>query len=348
MPSELYDEMVNVLGNVATVNRVVTRPFIEKKTGLQVVSEGEDLGNIVTEADKNVSLYLLDGGIKGIKGMREVYKGSFSEEDDSSDRLNAKTIYQVDPIDGTGDFKLTYTSKNVIGATTLVSKLTRKSLEDKFNPIGGIIFDTLNQIALISDGKQIGLYKVAENAEIQEVPIEIRDFKHGVRDTQRINRRVCYPQLTFDGAFMKYLQEKGGLEVKRVNVGGAGTLALQFFRNYIHPKEEVKGFSDLETISTLFNAQPDWKTWDTDPTEVIANALGLPRRTSVFGEELKANASKKDLNQMHHTQGYVLAPNMELGRYLTDLARDFQHRNPDANLLEKDYDFTKEILALKA
>ena len=199
-----YNELLGVLNNVFEVNRAVTRPFIEKKTGLQVVSEGEDLGSIVTEADKNVSLYLLDGGIKGIQGMRSKYSGSFSEEDDSPDRTSSKIIYQVDPIDGTGDFKLTYTSNKVIGPTTLVSKLVRKDIKEDFNPIGGIIFDTINQIALVSDGNQIGLYKVVENGEVQEVPIERREFNPSFGDKLNINRRVCYPQLTFDGAFMKY------------------------------------------------------------------------------------------------------------------------------------------------
>ena len=82
---------------------------------------------IVTEADKKVSQYLLDGGIQGIAGVRKQYPGSFSEEDDSPERLQVAEIYQIDPIDGTGDMVDTYKSSNVKGPTTLVSKLIRES-----------------------------------------------------------------------------------------------------------------------------------------------------------------------------------------------------------------------------
>ncbi len=340
-----YTEMVHVLEDVARVNRAVTRPFIENKTGLKVVDEGEDHGMIVTEADKKVSLYLLDGGIEGIQGLRESYPGSFSEEDDSSKRLKGKTIYQVDPLDGTGDFKDTYESNNIIGPTTLVSKLQRNSLESKFSPVSGMIFDTLNEIALISDGKDIGLYKVDKDGKIKDIKYDVKEFNPPLDDKLMVNRRVCYPQLTFDGPFMDFLS-KNGLNIERTIVGGAGTLGLQLFRNYIEPKEFVKGFSDLESISVLFNAQPDWKTWDTNPTDVIANALGLPKRTDIYGGKLTENAANKELQDMHHTKGYVLSPNKELHNYFTEAAKEFQERNPDVSLLKKNYDYTKEIFNL--
>ena len=90
--SDNYTEMVHVLERVAQVNRAVTLPFIQKKTGLQVVSQGADHGMIVTEADLNVSKSLL-------APLRDDYPGSFSEEDDSPQRLKSTELYQVDPID---------------------------------------------------------------------------------------------------------------------------------------------------------------------------------------------------------------------------------------------------------
>ena len=52
-------EMENILEFVSKVNRQVTLPLLEKKTGLKIVNQGQDHGMIVTEADLNVSRKLL-------------------------------------------------------------------------------------------------------------------------------------------------------------------------------------------------------------------------------------------------------------------------------------------------
>lgn len=298
---------------------------------------------IVIEADKKVSQYLLDGGISGIEGIRKVYPGSFSEEDDSPERLNSFTIFQIDPIDGTGDMIDTYQSSKVVSPTTLVSKLERKYTSDNFVPVSGLIFDVLNGFGLISDGDEIGLYKI-ENEKVKEIKYEKTEHPWKEGDVIKINRRVSYPQLSFDGPFIDYI--KAGFEIERVNVGGAGTFALQLFRNYIEPKEFIKGFSDLETLTIAFNTQPDWKTWDTDPTEVIANALGLTERTNIYGGELTANASKETLSDMHHKEGYVLSPDKNLRIGLTFLAEQFTKKNPNCPLTKKDYNYKDAILKI--
>ncbi len=333
-----YTEMVNMLERVAKINQIVTIPFIQKKTGLQIVSEGQDHGMIVTEADLNVSSALLNP-------LRKSYPGSFSEEDDSPQRLQALKIYQVDPIDGTGDFVDTYQSSKVTGPTTLISKLTRTSPQEKFTAVAGMIFDIVHGIALLSDGKQIGLYSVGEDGKLVDVPYErtAPELKPG--NPVRINRRVSYPQLTFDGAFIDYLRKKG-FNIQRVNIGGAGIFAMQVFRNYLQPKQNVPGFSDLETLTIGFNTQPDWKTWDTDPTEVIANALSLSSRTDIYGNPLTANAANEKLSNMHHKTGYVLSTNESLRNSLVQAAKDFEERNPDCPLLKKDYDYKNAITTL--
>ncbi|MDP2925242.1 MAG: hypothetical protein Q8N99_02605 [Nanoarchaeota archaeon] len=143
-----------------------------------------------------------------------------------------------------------------------------------------------------------------------------------------------------------YLKQQG-LDIERVPVGGAGIFAMQVFRNFIEPKENVPGFSDLEKLTIGFNCQPDWKTWDTDPTEVIANALNLPPRTDIYGYIPTANASARILSNMHHKTGYVLSTDLELRDTIIKHASKFQKRNPDCPLLKKDYDYTREIFALK-
>lgn len=343
-----YEEMVQVLEEIVGVNSAVTIPFIERKTGLKILTKGDDHGEIVTEADRKASQYLLDGGIKGVLGLRQRFRGSFSEEDDSPERTSALEIFQVDPIDGTGDFSDTYQSGRAIGPTTLVSRLRRSSIKDTFVPVGGIIFDTLYQHAVVSDGSKIGLFSVDKRGKLQDVDFELKSPEWNNGQTLRLNRRVCYPQLVFDGPFKEFLRREYGVSLENVNVGGAGTFAMQFFRNYIQPTStNGQSFASLEPITIGFNAQPDWKTWDTDPTEVIASALGLPERTTIYGEPITANANAPDLRGMHHSKGYVLAPSRSLRDMLTEAAIRFKERNPDANLLGKDYGYKDAILGLR-
>jgi len=341
-----YAEMIHMLESVAKVNQVVTLPYLEKKTGLQIIEKGQDHGMIVTEADRKVSQYLLEGGIENIPGIRTQYPGSFSEEDDTPERLQSTEIYQIDPLDGTGDMVDTYQGSRVVCPTTLVSKLERTSTDQNFTPVSGLIFEVLNQFALVSDGDRIGLYQF-QDGKVKEIDYELTEHPFKIfSEPIKINRRPSYPQLTFDGPFIDYLKSQG-LNIEQTNMGGAGTFALQFFRNYIQPKQEIKGFSELEPLTIGFNAQPDWKTWDTDATEVIANALNLPQRTDIYGNDLTANASRDTLQQMHHTRGYILSPNTTLANIFTKLTREFSIKNPNCPLTKKDYDYKNVILSLR-
>jgi hypothetical protein len=162
-----------------------------------------------------------------------------------------------------------YKGKKITGPTTLISKLGRNGLHDYFSPKAGLIFDIVHEIGLISDGVNVGLYKINVEGKVEDVKYELTrpTWKYG--DKVRINRRISYPQLTYDGAFMDYLRSNK-IDVEIVPVGGAGIFAMQVFRNYIQPtSDNGKDFADLEKIDIGFNAQPDWKTWDTNPTDVL-------------------------------------------------------------------------------
>ncbi|GEM_PF-2660377 len=340
-----FDEMVGMLEHVGRINRVVTLPFVQKKTGLRILDQGQDHGMIVTEADRNVSAYLLDGGLEGTPGVRQSYPGSFSEESDTPERLSALELIEVDPIDGTGDFVDTYSAARVVGPTTLVTKLQRSSPDQPFRPVAGFIFDILHGIALLSDGKDIGLYKLKDGKLLDASYKLVQPEPWNSTRPVRINRRLSYPQLTFDGPFMDYLQKN--MHIERVPVGGAGIFALQVFRNFVEPTDDLgRDFRDLEHLTIGFNAQPDWKTWDVDPTEVIATALGFPPRTDIYGQPLRANAANPTLRDMHHTTGYVLSPHQGLQNTLVRFATEFTQRNSDCPLTKKDYAYKDAILHL--
>jgi hypothetical protein len=359
--------MVEVLGSVARVNRAVTRPFIEKKTGLKIVSEGKNFGEIVTVADVGISEALLDGSPKlGVSGLRSRYPGSFSEEQDSPERTTSLAIYEVDPLDGTGDFKKTYGSRNVIPPTTLVTKLERKNVNDPFVPVAGLIFEIVHEYVLVSDGEEVGFFAMTEDGNVERIPFNFAfgeawwtgDSETGAMPV-RLNRRESYFQYNFDLAFARFLPYDGS-RVTQVRVGGAGMQALHVFRNYVVPVKPVLGqpawsavtaFLNLNPIDISFNCQPDWKTWDTDPAIPIATAIAKEHRRAehgsdfckepffagdIYGNPLTANAAAPTTKDMWHRTGTVLTTSDQLSWALCSQAKRFE-RETKRRLLDIDY-----------
>src|SRR3989344_2644484 len=120
---------------------------------------------------------MLDGSSEiGVDGLRSRYPHSFSEEQDAPGRRTALEIYEVDPLDGTGDFKKTYATDAVMSPTMLVAKLRRKSANVSFSVVGGIIFEIVHQYAIVSDDQRIGLFAINADGLIVEAPIRILRF----------------------------------------------------------------------------------------------------------------------------------------------------------------------------
>ena len=341
-----YKEMVEwTLPQVVRINRAITKPVIKKRTGLKIVSEGESFGAIVTNVDIGASQALLEGNIPGVAGLRSLYPGSFSEEQDSPERITACNIYEVDPLDGTGDFKKTYDASVIMPPTTLVTKLKRKDSGEPYTPVVSLIFETVHEYGLVSDGTRIGFFTVTPEGEIYEVPCRLikYDRPFDLSLPIFINRRPAYPQQCFDTKFVPYLREHFRLDIRQVSVGGAGMQALHLFRNYIEPsQQDCPAFHKLKPLTISFNAQPDWKTWDTDPADVIAKAIGLPERTTIFGEKISDHASKKkenaaatNLKDMWHPKGCVLSTDGYLQQLICQIAKIVP--NFGDNLLTIDY-----------
>lgn len=324
-----------VLPQVVAVNHAVTRPVIEKKTGLTIVSAGKNFGEVVTNVDIGVSDALLNGGIPGVEGLRSRYPGSFSEEQDSAERLNATAIYEVDPIDGTGDFKETYNTDRVMSPTTLVTKLVRDSVSDPFRPVAGMIFEIVNEYALIGDGKRTGLFVIRSDSSIIEAPLRTVHPQYECSGHSiRINRRFAYPQDVFDKLFPEFLKGKITPDLlEPILVGGAGMQALQYFRKQVEPAGPgAEAFANLEPIDVVFNCQPDWKTWDTDPARIIAK--GMPFSCMVYGSvfdenAIEPNAAAPTLAEMWHRSGCMLGESPDydswaLPMLLRQCAKEFQ------------------------
>jgi hypothetical protein len=329
--------MLDQLSAVSQINRAVTIPFIQKKTGLKVISQGANLGEIVTEADKKVSQYFLDGGLKDIVGVRLTYPGSFSEESDAPARLTALDLYQNDPIDGTGDMVKTYQTERVMGPTTLISRLQRPNANNSFMPKAGMIYDILGDTAIVSDGSKAEIYRITETGELREVKWNYQSPEWSTSKPIRINKRVSYPQNNFDQDFINFIRQNG-LQVIQVETGGAGIAAMQLFRSYMQPdSNEVPAFSSLMPIDILFNAQPDWKTWDTDPSKIIGRYFGLQLERDIYGQPLTANAAAPTLKEMHHKTGCVLSTSRLLEDTIAELAVKFERKHPEKKLTAINY-----------
>ncbi len=337
----------SLIPNVVRVNREVTLPILAKKTGLRVISNADDETMVATDVDIGITSALLEG-LPGMEGLSTLYPGSFSEELDSPMRGSSKIVAELDPCDGTGDLKRTALSKNIIPSTLLLALLKRHAIGYAFDVVGGIIYNEVHEYGIASDGQETVLFS-GKDGKVKEIPFEITSPPvWGLCDEPLIlTRRVNYPQLVYDGPFIKYLK-KCGVNVKIINTGGAGMFALHLFRNFINPTGPgVEEFEKLPKISASFNCMPTWKTWDTDAAQIIGKALGLPQMTDLFGRKLTANACNEKLDDMWHTQGTLMARDSHLQQTLIGVASSFMERNPDCPLIDMDDKYRDAILEME-
>ncbi len=320
------DEMQRwVFPQVARVVAAVILPAMRKKTGIKLVTAGANFGEVVTEVDVSASHALLYGGIPGVEGLAGRYPGSFTEEQDSPDRRMATEIYMVDPLDGSGDLAKSVRTDQVISPTVLITKLCRESPNEPFLPVAGMIYHVLGQFALISEGRQV-CFATEEEGSVRIMGVRpIRDRQKG---QIRYNRRIYYPQSLFDERFTELLYELG-IDAVQVPTGGAGLQALQVFRSLVEPVGKLEAFTALEPMNISFNCQPDWKVWDTAPTQAIARALdqtggNVRLEVDIFGEQLTANAAAVSPKEMWHRAGTVFTASREIESKLVGAALRFR------------------------
>jgi len=308
-----------------------------KERGIKIVRQGNSLGEIVTDMDIESNRLFLDGDHKiNFPGFHTLYPGSFTEEEDSGYRLESDVVYENDPCDGTGDAVKTAGSKNPIWPTNLTTKLVRNSETGLFVPTAGLIYSVVGEYGIVSDGRELFLGVPDEKRRFKKIPT--KKIGHIESKKVSVNWRESYPQNNLYSNFYQFMQDEGW-EIKKVRCGGAGDQALRLVRGCLEPvnKEWADDFFNLEPIDIIFNAQPDWKTWDTDPTCVIGKALGWPEPTDIYGHNLTANAANQNFKDMHHTTGTVFSSSTELAGQFIELARKFMDKFPNNSLLEKNY-----------
>ncbi len=316
---------------------------------LQTVGDSLDISSIVTAEDNDISRLFLQEGIDvysiterpqkssqlgpsyrlypsyHFDSVQKTYPGSFSEEMDSPERTNALELVQLDPIDGTGDLKFFADKGKPYGATNLASKLKRPSIQHRFKPVAGMIFDFVDGIVILGDSETVEIYRVDE-ANMEKVPYRVKQRPYRPGQPIRIGKRFAYPHEGFD-EFLKYLRDEKKRELIIVPTGGAGRAAEQLFRaNMDVPKTAVPEDWDDTAIDVFFNCQTDHKTWDLDPVLAIYRKLGASEPTDVYGNRLRANAAYAKLTpDAWHLNGYLYsARGSNLHQLMAQFARDFE------------------------
>lgn len=331
----LFDVMTQVVFPlVVTATRAAIKPALGKK-GIQVIDHGADLGEVVTNMDLSASSFILNGNGE-FGGLSALHPASFSEEADSGLRPFALKAFQVDPCDGTGDAVKTAGTDALIGPTTLVSLLERTELSRNFMSRVGLIFDVLGEYAAIIMGGECKIGKADQAGNWVEVKLKRTEVD--TTSVPRIGIRRSYPQNYGDIEFPAFLLQKG-VEVIQVPVGGAGTQILQFLRSVFEPEnpEDLPAFAELDWINAIFNRQPDWKTWDTDPIGPFSQSGHMTRPRNIYGRPLVGNAANAELKDMHHRQGWVVARRTSMVTMLTRAANAFDQSYGAGSLLTKDY-----------
>lgn len=336
--TERLQEMRDTARFVNAINREVFRGGLR----LHALENPVDISTIVTVQDNAISRMYLQDGIGEFEGVQRRLPGSFSEEMDSPQRRSALKAYELDPIDGTGDLKFSADSGKPYGATNLVSRLERQDISHPFTSTAGLIFDFVDEMALLGDGYEAELCKVDGN-RLVKIPWKLNYRPYMDGEPIRIGKRDAYPHEGFD-AFLRYLKDGKKLKLEVVRIGGAGRGALQLFRTNMDTDGPVPDDYKKTAIDVFFNYQPDHKTWDLDPTLAMHRCLNVTTPTSVYGNGLDANAalppysgSKDAFDPLAwHKKGYLYsARGTELHTLMANAAKDFERDTGHSVLAKK-------------
>jgi fructose-1,6-bisphosphatase/inositol monophosphatase family enzyme len=217
-------------------------PRFQNLTSHDVIQNGK-YDEILTQADRESSDWIL-------KHCRMKFPASYSEEEICEERFNVDALWQIDPLDGTHEFKHHHPGFAVQGALLI------KNEQGLFEPIGGIIYSPVDRYSVYG-GKGIGLFRQNGTREVSILPIQkssaIRitlrqlDLPRGLEILQEKLKKHfnCPIDLNFGGgAASSFLQMISGFE--------QGVAQAYFFpRQYTHEW-------DLSAAEVLFHELKGW------------------------------------------------------------------------------------------
>lgn len=190
---------------------------VESKTSL--------LGDLVTDADRNAGIYILDR-------IRPDFPGSYSEEHKFRDRFGGhRWLWQLDPVDGTYEFCMGKENGFAMHAALLEQQAFGAYL-----PVAGIIYLPMRDKMWVHDGATLTW---SVDGEERPVPEPRRNAIIGhVRELEENPKAE---------EFYHKLGKVHGLPVRIVHGGGSGS-----------------SFSDLMdgTVNVVLKNMDDSKEWD--------------------------------------------------------------------------------------
>ncbi len=233
-------------------------------------SQKHSFKDLVTEADKQASLYIL-------KRIRPTIPGSYSEEHKHADRFDHDIVWQIDPVDGTQEFCEGYEN----GYTTLAALLKRQD-DGTYASIAGIIYlpatDTLwytndsTTVVFMRNSNELPLPTYQRN--------ELRIYQRAVDHLKGIND------------FAEYLGNQLNLPTHIVESGGAGAAVADLLEGKIN--------------LLIFN-NDSTKDWDCGMAAPLVKALG-GFICDLDGNDLTFNRhDEPGLSEPYNLRGFIMS-----------------------------------------
>ncbi len=216
-------------------------PRFQKLDSNDIFQDGR-FHEIITKADREASTWILNH-------CRKEFPASYSEEDKRDENLTPELLWQVDPLDGTHEFKNGYCG------FTIQAALLKKSQKD-FQPLAGIIYSPLDHFSVYG-GNEIGIFRKHQSTESRILvgPISSVITIHA--------RELDLPRNL--SAIQKIFKEQWQCPVSLSFGGGAGNTFLQMLSGYECGQSQIYLFPrnytsewDLSAAESLFEVLGGW------------------------------------------------------------------------------------------
>ncbi|MBI2579569.1 MAG: hypothetical protein HYW27_01570 [Candidatus Aenigmarchaeota archaeon] len=256
---------------VEAADRFILPRFRNLEDG-DVLNKG-DFDKTVTAADMETSSFLLDS-------CRERFPGSFTEEDMDDRRFEHDTLWSIDPLDGTDEFR-----RGREGFGIQAALLERKN--GGYFPAAGFLYLPVRKTFVYATQSE-GPF-VDDGHVIREIKVPISRNITGFQREIDISKEL--------DEFYKFMRKKG-YEVNSMNIGGACASVAQMLLGSPYP-------------NLYICPRPYTKEWDTSPFEnMIARAGG-------FISDLYGNQFTYNRHDVRNLNGFVICIGYEKGRVMS-------------------------------
>lgn len=242
-----------------------------------------DFKDIVTEADKKASDYILER-------IRDAFPGSYSEEDKKEDRFKYDFLWQIDPLDGTHEF-----CENMAGGYACHAALLKK-INSIYMPVAGIIYLPGKDKLWFSEGKNV---KFEKEGKISKIKLSNKDKIRGWVRKVDPNEKVI--------EFYNQVGSDLGKEVE-INYGGGAGASIS---------DLLEGKTNLIVMNYDYP-----KEWDLAMAEPIVRAAGGFICDLEGNEFIYNRKDVEGLGEPYNLKGYVISIAFKKDEILSRIPQD--------------------------